>query len=290
LCEALADENDALRQRARLDDIRLVRHVRGVLQGQLSGAVVPLLSLIVITRNEEASIERCLRSAAFADEVVVVDNHSADKTVEIARRLGAKVISAQDWPGFGPQKNRALDAATGDWVLSLDADEWIEQPLADEIKAAMRNPAAADGYEMPRRSRFCGKVVGHCGWWPDYVLRLWRRGRGRFVDAQVHERVKVDGRVSRFASPIEHEAIVDLADARDKSSRYAAAAAAELVSQGKRSSRTKALIRAGAAFVRTYVWRAGFLDGATGLQVARYNSDYTYQKWARVADATTRNS
>ena len=250
---------------------------------------MPLLSLIVITRNEEASIERCLHSAAFADEVVVVDNHSADKTVEIARRLGAKVISAPDWPGFGPQKNRALDAATGEWVLSLDADEWIEQPLADEIKAAMRDPAAADGYEMPRRSRFCGKVVGHCGWWPDYVLRLWRRGRGRFVDVPVHERVKVDGRVSRFASPIEHEAIVDLADARDKSSRYAAAAAAELVSQGKHSSRTKALVRAGAAFVRTYVWRAGFLDGATGFQVARYNSDYTYQKWARVADATTRN-
>jgi hypothetical protein len=290
LREPLADENDALRQCARLDAIRLVRHVRGVHQGQFSGAVVPLLSLIVITRNEEASIERCLRSAAFADEIVVVDNHSADKTVEIARRLGAKVISAPDWPGFGPQKNRALEAATGEWVLSLDADEWIEQPLADEIKAAMRDPAAADGYEMPRRSRFCGKVVGHCGWWPDYVLRLWRRGRGRFVDAPVHERVEVEGKVSRFTSPIEHEAIIDLADARDKSKRYAAAAAAELVSQGKRSSRTKARIRAGAAFVRTYVWRAGFLDGATGFHVARYNSDYTYQKWARVADATTRNS
>jgi glycosyltransferase involved in cell wall biosynthesis len=250
---------------------------------------VPRLSLIVITRNEQDSIERCLRSVAFADEIVVVDNRSTDKTVEIARSLGAKVIDAPDWPGFGQQKNRALDAASGEWILSLDADEWIEQPLADEIVAAIKE-AAADGYEMPRRSRFCGKVVGHSGWWPDYVLRLWRRGRGRFVDVPVHERVKVEGRVARLSSPIEHEAIVDLADARDKARRYATAAAAELAAQGRRSSRAKAVVRAGAAFLRTYVWRAGFLDGATGYHVALYNSDYTYQKWARLAEGSTRNS
>jgi glycosyltransferase involved in cell wall biosynthesis len=244
--------------------------------------------LIVITRNEQGSIERCLRSAAFADEVVVVDNHSADKTVEIARALGAKVIEAPDWPGFGPQKNRALDAATGEWVLSLDADEWIEPGLADEIRRAI-NDGLADGYEMPRRSRFCGKVVGHSGWWPDYVLRLWRRGHGRFIDVPVHERVKVDGKVARLFSPIEHEAIVDLADARDKARRYASAAAAELATQGKRSTRAKAIVRAGAAFLRTYIWRGGFLDGATGYRVAVYNSDYTYQKWARLAERSTKN-
>jgi glycosyltransferase involved in cell wall biosynthesis len=261
-----------------------VRHVRGVHDGWFSGAVVPRLSLIVITRNEQGSIERCLRSAAFADEIVVVDNHSTDKTVEIARSLGAKVIEAPDWPGFGRQKNRALEAATGDWVLSLDADEWIEQPLADEIRSAIAAAVAADGYEMPRRSRFCGKVVGHSGWWPDYVLRLWRRDRGRFIDVSVHERVEVRGRVARLSSPIEHEAIVDLADARDKARRYAGAAAAELASQGKRSSRAKAFARAGAAFFRTYVWRAGFLDGVTGYRVALYNSDYTYQKWVRLAE------
>jgi glycosyltransferase involved in cell wall biosynthesis len=254
-----------------------------------SGAVVPRLSLIVITRNEQGSIERCLRSAAFADEIVVVDNRSTDKTVEIARSLGAKVIDTPDWPGFGPQKNRALDAATGDWVLSLDADEWIERPLADEIRAVIGNAGAADGFEMPRRSRFCGTVVRHSGWWPDYVLRLWRRGRGRFIDAAVHERVEVTGRVARMNSPIEHEAIADLADARDKACRYATAAAAELALQGKRSSRLKAAMRAGAAFLRTYIWRAGFLDGATGYRVARYNSDYTYQKWAKLAEGPTKN-
>ena len=245
---------------------------------------MPRLSLIVIAQNEEASIGRCLRSASFADETVVVDNQSSDKTVEIALSLGAKVIQAADWPGFGPQKNRALDAATGDWVLSLDADEWIEPPLADAIKVAIADPVAADGYEMPRRSRFCGQVVRHCGWWPDHVTRLWRRGKGRFSEVPVHERVIVDGSVARIKEPIEHDAIADLADARAKATRYAKAAAAEMSTQGQRSSNAKAIVRAAGAFLRTYVWRAGFLDGATGWRVARYNTDYTYQKWARLAE------
>ena len=250
---------------------------------------MPRLSLIVIARNEEASIGRCLRSASFTDEMVVVDNQSSDKTVEIALALGARVIQAADWPGFGPQKNRALDAATGDWVLSLDADEWIEPPLADAIKAAAADPNAADGFEMPRRSRFCGQVVRHCGWWPDYVTRLWRRGKGRFADVPVHERVIVEGKVARLKEPIDHDAIADSNDAHDKATRYAKAAAAEMARQGKRSSRAKAMARAVGAFLRTFVWRAGFLDGATGWRVARYNTDYTFQKWARLADLNAQN-
>ena len=261
-----------------------VRHVRSAHSGWFFGAVVPRLSLIVIARNEEASIGRCLRSASFAYEMVVVDNQSTDKTAEIARALGAKVIQAADWPGFGPQKNRALDAATGDWVLSLDADEWIERPLADAIKAAIADPNAAVGFAMPRRSRFCGQVVRHCGWWPDYVTRLWRRGNGRFADVPVHERVIVEGKVARLKEPIEHDAIADFDDARDKAVRYAKAAAAEMAIQGKHSSRGKAIVRAAGAFLRTYIWRAGFLDGATGWHVARYNTDYTFQKWARLAE------
>ena len=136
---------------------------------------MPRLSLIVIARNEEAAIGRCLGSAAFADEIVVVDNDSSDKTVEIARSFRAKVIKASDWPGFGPQKNRALKAATGDWVLSLDADEWVGPALSAAIKRVMADLDAADGYEMPRRSRFRGAIVHHGGWWPDHVLRLFRR-------------------------------------------------------------------------------------------------------------------
>jgi glycosyltransferase involved in cell wall biosynthesis len=261
-----------------------VRHVRGAYSRWFFGAVVPRLSLIVIARNEEGSIGRCLRSASFADEMVVVDNQSSDKTVEIALALGARVIRAADWPGFGPQKNRALDAATGDWVLSLDADEWIEPPLSDAIKVAIADANAADGYEMPRRSRFCGQVVGHSGWWPDYVTRLWRRGKGRFADVLVHERLIVEGKVARINAPIEHEAIVNLEDARDKAVRYANASAAQLAAQGKNSTHLKPVLRSASAFLRTYIWRLGFLDGATGWRVACYNADYTYRKWARLAE------
>jgi len=244
---------------------------------------VPRLSLIVITKNEEASIGRCLRSAAFADEMVVVDNGSTDKTVEIARAFGARVIEAPDWPGFGPQKNRALDAATGDWVLSLDADEWVEPSLAGEIRAVLVCSDAADGYKIPRSSRFCGRVVRHCGWSPDYVLRLFRRERGRFSDDKVHEHVDVEGRIVRLKNPIEHDSITDFVDAEDKIERYAAAAATALKAKGKTASPLKARVRGLGAFLRTYIWRLGFLDGKTGWQVADYNRRYTFEKWKRVS-------
>jgi glycosyltransferase involved in cell wall biosynthesis len=244
---------------------------------------VPRLSLIVITKNEEAAIARCLRSANFADEIVVVDHGSTDKTAEIARAQGARVSVTPDWPGFGSQKNRALGHATGDWVLSLDADEWIEAALADEIRAAIARADAADGYEIPRRSRFCGKIVRHGDWRGDRVLRLFRRGRGRFSDDHVHERVIVEGRIERLSSPLEHDSITDPADAADKIDRYATAAAAQLAAEGKTSSAAKAALRGGAAFLRSYIFRLGFLDGRTGLQVADYNRRYTYEKWARLA-------
>jgi glycosyltransferase involved in cell wall biosynthesis len=250
---------------------------------------VPRLSLIVITKNEEAAIARCLRSANFADEVVVIDHASTDRTAEIARAHGARVIVTPDWPGFGPQKNRALDRATGDWVLSLDADEWIEPALADEIRDAVARADAADGYEIPRRSRFCGKIVRHGDWRGDRVLRLFRRVRGRFSGDKVHERVIVEGRIARLSSPIEHDSITDPADADEKIDRYATAAAAQLAAEGKTSNAAKAALRGWAAFLRSYLFRLGFLDGLTGLRVADYNRRYTYEKWARLAKHSRRS-
>ncbi|SUV88617.1 transferase [Bordetella pertussis] len=146
------------------------------------------LSVIIITKNEAANILACLESVAFADEFIVVDSGSTDNTVELARDFGARVEVTPDWPGFGPQKNRALDLATGDWVLSIDADERVTPELASEIQAAMAG-ATADCYEIARLSDFCGRFIRHSGWWPDYVLRLFRRGSARFTDAAVHERV-----------------------------------------------------------------------------------------------------
>ena len=242
------------------------------------------LSLIVITRNEEASIARCLSSLDFADEKIVVDSGSTDRTVEIARAHGARVVSTADWPGFGPQKDRALDQVRGDWVISLDADEWIEPEFIATIKRAIAEPNAPAAYRMSRRSRFCGKIIRHSGWSPDYVVRLFRRGRAKFSDDLVHERLIVDGPIARLDMRIEHDSITSWADAEDKIERYSVAAARQLAARGMRGSSLKATLRGWAAFLKAYVFRAGFLDGTAGWDVAQYNRRYTDAKWRRLAE------
>lgn len=249
---------------------------------------MPRLSLIVITKNEEASIGRCLESAAgIADEIVVVDGGSTDRTREIARGFGAKILEPADWPGFGPQKQRAQAAASGDWILSLDSDEWMEEGLVREIREVLSDPSAAAGYRMPRRNRFIGEIVRHGGWWPDYVLRLYRRDRGRFNDNLVHESVVVDGEVRTLKHPIEHNTIVSAEDAEGKVERYSGIAAQELLARGRKCGGLEARLRGAAAFLRSFVLQAGFLDGAAGYRVARYQARYTYKKWAKVAAAET---
>jgi len=153
------------------------------------------ISVVIITKNEEANIERCLRSVDWADEIIVLDSGSTDRTVEISQELGARVSVTADWPGFGPQKNRALEQATGDWVLSLDADEWVTPDLREEILNVISGPEGAVGFRVPRLSSFCGRFMRHSGWWPDYVTRLFRRGAAKFSDDVVHERVIAEGKV-----------------------------------------------------------------------------------------------
>lgn len=247
---------------------------------------MPRLSLIVITKNEEASIDRCLQSAAgIADEIVVVDGGSTDRTLEIAREFGAKILEPKDWPGFGPQKQRAQEAASGEWILSLDSDEWIRENLVREIRDVLNDPNAASGYRMPRRNRFIGRIVRFGGWWPDHVLRLYRRDKGRFNDNLVHESVVVEGEVRFLKHPIEHNTIVSAADANGKIERYSEIAAQELLARGRRCSAIEARIRGAAAYLRSFVLQLGFLDGATGHRVASYQARYTYMKWAKVAAA-----
>ena len=250
---------------------------------------VPSLSLIVITRNEEESIARCLGSLNFADEIIVVDSGSTDRTVELARSHGAHVVSTADWPGFGPQKSRALDLARSDWVISLDADEWVDASFIDQIKTAIADLNAPDAYKMSRRSRFCGQIIRHSGWSPDYVVRLFRRGRARFSDDLVHERLIVDGRITRLKVRIEHDSIASWADAEDKIERYSVAAAQQLAARGFRGSPLKASLRGWAAFLKAYVYRAGFLDGAAGWGVAEYNRRYADAKWRRLAEYSRDN-
>lgn len=239
------------------------------------------LSVIVITKNEEAMLARCLRSVHFADEIIVVDSGSTDRTVEVARECGARVTVTEDWPGFGPQKNRALDLAGGEWVLSLDADEWVEPPLAGELRACIARGSGPDAYELPRSSSFCGREMRHSGWWPDHILRLFRRGTARFSDDIVHERVVATGPVGRLTQPLRHESFVTLHEVVDKMNRYSTAGAEMRMQRGKGGSVSGAVFHGLWAFLRTYVFRAGFLDGREGFVLAVANAEGTYYRYLK---------
>lgn len=244
------------------------------------------VSVIVITLNEEAALGRCLASVAWADEIVVVDSGSTDRTVELARAAGAKVTVTTDWPGFGRQKNRALDLATGDWVLSLDADEWVSPALAAEIRAAVSRSDAPAGYELPRLSSFVGREMRHSGWWPDHVARLFRRAKARFSDDLVHERLVVEGAVGRLGEPLRHESFTSLEEVVEKMNRYSSASARMRVERGKGGSVGGAVAHGLWAFLRTYLLRAGFLDGREGFVLAVANAEGTYYRYLKAWLAT----
>jgi glycosyltransferase involved in cell wall biosynthesis len=240
---------------------------------------VTLLSVIVITKNEAANIAACLDSLAFCDERIVVDSGSSDDTVRIAQSKGARVV-AHDWQGFGAQKNFALSLAAGDWVLSIDADEHVSPQLAGLIKNVIAS-GGADGYEMPRLSTFCGREMRHSGWYPDYVLRLFRRGKARFTDDLVHERVICDGRVARLAEPLNHAPVKRIEDALSRMDRYSTAGAQMLVASGKRVTFMSGILHGLWTFFRTYVLRAGFLDGRAGFLLAVANAEGTYYRYMK---------
>lgn len=243
------------------------------------------LSVIVITKNEAHQLARCLGSVAFADEIVVVDSGSTDGTPDLARRLGARVIETTDWPGFGKQKQRALDAARGDWVLALDADEWLSAELAQAVQRAVaddRTQAQAQGYELVRLSAFCGQWMRGGGWYPDPGLRLVRRERAHFTPDLVHEHLEVQGRIERLPGLLLHDSIPSLESAIDKMNRYSTGRAKDLVARGKRGGLARALGHGLWAFVRTYVVKRGFRDGRLGFVLALHNAETTYYRYLKM--------
>ena len=245
----------------------------------------PLLSVILITRNEAHNVADCLRSVAFADEWIVVDSGSTDGTREIATGLGAEVVTATEWLGFGTQKNRALDRARGGWVLSIDADERVDEALAAQIKAVVcAAPAAgAAAYEFSRLSSFCGQWMRHGDWYPDRVLRLFRREAGRFSNDLVHERLMVTGAVSRLGGELRHLTMPSLENALDKMNRYTSGRALDRLRAGKRGSLSAALGHAVWAFLRGYVFKLGFLDGRLGFVLAVYVAEGTYYRYLKMS-------
>jgi glycosyltransferase involved in cell wall biosynthesis len=257
------------------------------------------LSVIVITRNEAHNLHDCLQSVqGLANEVVVIDSNSTDTTCDIALQFGAVVSQPADWPGFGPQKQRALDLATCDWVLSLDADERVTPELAQEIRQVLMNDAQATtaakvseaasstqaqaAYQMPRLSWYCGKFIRHSGWQPDHVLRLFPRTQARFSDDLVHERVISDLPLKTLRNHLLHYSYLNFSQVLSKTDAYSTASAQQAFAKGKRATVAGALGHGAWAFFRTYVIRAGFLDGAHGLALAISNAEASYYKYLKL--------
>ena len=244
---------------------------------------MPTLSVILITRNEEANLDDCLASLeGIAQQIVVVDTNSADRTLEIAQKYGATIAQPSDWPGFGPQKNRALDLASGDWVLSLDADERLTPALRSEIVTAVHHSAQINCFAIPRLSWYCGRFIRHSGWSPDYVDRLFKRGTARFSDDLVHERLIPNGAVAKLENPMLHYSFMNYSQVLQKLDRYSTASAEQAFAQGKTSSPLKAVIHGIWAFIRTYIIRAGFLDGGQGFALAISNGQGTYYRYIKL--------
>ena len=244
---------------------------------------MPTLSVILITRNEESNLDDCLASLeGIAQQIVVVDSNSTDRTLEIASKHGALMAYPTDWPGFGPQKNRALDLATCDWVLSLDADERLTPALKSEILTAIHHSAHVDCFAIPRLSWYCGRFIRHSGWSPDYVDRLFKRGTARFSDDLVHERLIPKGTVAKLENPMLHYSFMNYEQVLDKLNRYSTASAEQAFAKGKTSNPLKAVLHGMWAFVRTYILRAGFLDGPQGFALAISNGQGTYYRYMKL--------
>lgn len=238
------------------------------------------ISVVVITHNEAANIEACLRSVAFADEIIVLDSGSTDDTVLIARREGATVHVSPDWPGFGTQKNRALALASHPWVFSLDADERVSEELQVEILRVVRGTGPEIAWKIPRLTQFCGQWIHHCGWTPDYVLRLFRREMAQFSDDLVHERVILaEGSVGRLKTRLLHYSFPTPSHYLRKLEKYSQAWARQRFETGQRSGVCRATAAAVAAFIRSYVFRLGFLDGAMGFAVCALQAQGAFGKY-----------
>ncbi|CAN5650120.1 glycosyltransferase family 2 protein [soil metagenome] len=239
------------------------------------------LSVILITHNEESNIAACLASVAFADEVIVVDNASTDATAALAQATGAAVVQVPDWPGFGPQKNRALDRATGDWVFSIDADERVSPELARAIQDVVAADGPAPSYKLPRDTQFCGQWIRHCGWTPDHVLRLFRRGTARFTDDLVHERLlpQEPAATALLSQPLQHYSYPTPNHYWRKLQQYSQAWAAQRHARGQKTSMLRAALASVVAFMRSYFFRLGFLDGAMGFAVCTMQAQAAFGKY-----------
>ena len=244
--------------------------------------LIMTIAAIVITKNEEENIGACLASLRWAPDLIVVDACSTDRTVEIVRKYTHRVF-IRAWPGFGPQKNYALDQATADWVLVVDADERVTDALKVEIQHMLESdiPSHLAGFEIPRRNFFYGRYIEGGGLSPDHQLRLFRRTAGRYDDVLLHERLHLQGAIGRLHSPLDHHSMPSIGTHVKKMMRYTTLGAQEKL---KVRSQVTLLDLAGnhiGTILRTYVLRRGYRDGLHGIIVALFAGMHTFVKYAK---------
>lgn len=231
-----------------------------------------LISVVIITKNEERFIKEAIESAHFATEVIVLDCGSTDDTCNIAKNLGARV-EYQDWLGFSAQKNKAVELANNDWVFVLDADERITKELRIEILEIIKNPAF-DGFLISRLNYFFGKYIKTCGLYPDYSIRLFNKNKGYFNDVPVHESVQIDGTVGKLKNHMIHIAYETIDEFVKKQKYYASLSL-------KKKNIFKAVFGPIWVFIKIYFIRLGFLDGTHGYCIAIIYAKYTHWKYIK---------
>lgn len=234
-------------------------------------------SVVIITKNEAENISDCLLSIPDYWPRILVDSGSTDKTIEIAGRLGATIFS-QQWGGFGRQKQFAVEAAGAGWILSLDADERLSQPLIRQIEKIDESDVSI-AFAVPRLSYFLGKPIKFCGWRPDYVIRLFHSSQCRFTEDIVHERVEGYKSISHLSGDIIHFPYRDKGSVRTKIQLYGSLGKQKVISQNRKTGLIIALVKCFWAFIRTYILKLGFLDGLSGLAVSWMNTRVTYIKY-----------
>lgn len=241
------------------------------------------LSVVIIAQDEAAHIEACLDSASAAAECVVVDGGSKDHTVALAEARGA-VIVQRPFDGFIPQKNAAIDAASHDWILSLDADERLSPELVDSLRALFeQGEPPCSGYLMPRLSHHLGRWIHHGGWYPDRKLRLVDRRHGRWGGRNVHEKILLDGPVGQLDGDLWHYPYRDLAHHLEKMDRYTTIAAETLLEEGRRGAGLRRFLMPPLQFLKAYLLRRGFLDGSAGFTLALLGARYEWQRYSKLA-------
>lgn len=245
------------------------------------------LSAVIICLNEEANIERCLKSLSWVDEIVIYDSGSTDNTINIAQKMGAKVIQGE-WLGFGPTKFKATSLATHDWILSIDADEEIPQELQQEISKKIPTLETTSTYKIPRLSFYLKRWIKHGGWYPDYQVRLFNRKYYQWNQAAIHEKIEPlaehTAKVSALENHFHHYVFKNIEHQVQTNNRYSSLQAQEMFLRGKPFSYFHFLTKPYVKFIECYILKLGFLDGWAGYVIARNAAYSALLKWVKLKE------